>query len=70
LYAPIGTPPAIIDKLNGALREVLADPDLKKRALDLGVDAKGSTPAELDALMRSDIQKWGKVIENAHIPKQ
>jgi tripartite-type tricarboxylate transporter receptor subunit TctC len=70
LYAPAGTPPAIIDKLNGALREVLADPDLKKRALDLGIEAKGSTPAELDALMRSDIQKWGKVIEDAHIPKQ
>ena len=44
LYAPAGTPQPIIDKLNGALREVLADPDLKKRALDLGIDAKGSTP--------------------------
>jgi tripartite-type tricarboxylate transporter receptor subunit TctC len=52
------------------LREVLADPDLKKRALDLGIDAKGSTPAEIDALMRSDIAKWTKVIEEAHIPKQ
>ena len=48
LYAPAGTPQPIIDKLNAALREVLADPDLKKRALDLGIDAKGSTPAEMD----------------------
>jgi tripartite-type tricarboxylate transporter receptor subunit TctC len=70
LYAPAGTPQPIIDKLNAALREVLADPDLKKRALDLGIDAKGSTPAEIDALMRSDIAKWTKVIEEAHIPKQ
>ena len=65
LYAPAGTPQPIIDKLNAALHEVLADPDLKKRALDLGIDAKGSTPAEIDARMRSDIAKWAKVIEQA-----
>jgi tripartite-type tricarboxylate transporter receptor subunit TctC len=70
LYAPAGTSPEIIKKLNVALRDVLADPDLKKRALDLGIDAKGSTPEEIDARMRSDIDKWTKVIENAHIPKQ
>jgi tripartite-type tricarboxylate transporter receptor subunit TctC len=70
LYAPAGTPPAIIDKLNGALREVLADPDLKKRALELGIDAEASTPGEIDARMKSDIEKWTKVIESAHIPKQ
>lgn len=70
LYAPVGTSPDIIKKLNAALRDVLADPDLKKRALDLGIDAKGSTPEEMDARMRSDIDKWTKVIENAHIPKQ
>jgi tripartite-type tricarboxylate transporter receptor subunit TctC len=70
LYAAAGTPQPIIDKLNGALREVLADPDLKKRALDLGIETKGSTPDEMDARMRSDIDKWTKVIESAHIPKQ
>jgi tripartite-type tricarboxylate transporter receptor subunit TctC len=70
LYAPAGTPAAVVDKLNGALREVLADPELKKRALDLGIDAEASTPAEIDARMKSDIAKWGKVIESAHIAKQ
>ena len=70
LYAPAGTPQPIIDKLNGALHEVLADPALKKRALDLGIEAKASTPDEMDARMRSDIDKWAKVIESAHIPKQ
>jgi tripartite-type tricarboxylate transporter receptor subunit TctC len=70
LYAPTGTPNAIIEKLNAALHEVLADPDLKKRALDLGIQTKASTPAELDARMRGDIAKWGKVIESANIPKQ
>lgn len=70
LYAPAGTPKAVIDTLNATLHDVLADPALKKRALELGIDAKASTPAELDARMRSDIAKWGSVIEHAHIPKQ
>jgi len=70
LYAPAGTPQAVVDTLNKALHEVLADPELKKRALDLGIDAEASTPAEIDARMKSDIAKWGKVIAAAHIPKQ
>ena len=70
LYAPAGVSPDIIKKINSALREVLADPDLKKRALELGIDAKSSTPEDMDARMRADIDKWGKVIETAHIPKQ
>jgi len=70
LYAPAGTPQAVIDELNGALHDVLADPALKKRALDLGIDAEASTPAEIDARMKSDIEKWTKVIDDAHIPKQ
>ena len=69
LYAPTGTPKEIIDTLNAALHEVLADPALKKRALDLGIDARASTPAELDARMRADIGKWDAVIAKAHIPK-
>jgi tripartite-type tricarboxylate transporter receptor subunit TctC len=70
LYAPTGTPADVIDTLNKGLHEVLADPALKKRALDLGIDARASSPAELDARMRSDIAKWGAVIAGAHIPKQ
>jgi tripartite-type tricarboxylate transporter receptor subunit TctC len=70
LYAPAGTPDAVIQTLNKALRDVLADPDLRKHALDLGIDAKASTPAELDARMRADIEKWGKVIAQAGIAKQ
>ncbi len=70
LYAPAGTPQPVLDTLNKALHDVLADPDLKKRALDLGIDAKASTPAELDARMRADIAKWGRVIAQAGIPKQ
>ena len=60
LYAPTGTPKEIIDTLNAALHEVLADPALKKRALDLGIDAHASTPAELDARMRGGYRQMGR----------
>jgi len=70
LYAPAGTPAEVITKLNGALQEVLADPDLKKRALELGIETRGSSPAEVDARMKADIAKWRSVIEKAGIAKQ
>lgn len=70
LYAPAGTPPAVISTLNSALRVVLADPELKKRALEMGIDTRASSPEEIDARMRADIRKWGEVIERAGIPRQ
>jgi tripartite-type tricarboxylate transporter receptor subunit TctC len=70
IYVKTGTPPAIVTALNKAIAEVIADPALKKKLLDLGVDAKASTPAEIDKRMRDDVQKWAKVIDGAGIPKQ
>ena len=70
MYAPAGTPQAVIDTLNKALREVLADPALKKRALEMGIDLKASTPAEAHARLADDIKKWSDVIEKAGIEKQ
>jgi len=70
LYARAGTPKADLDVLNHALHEVLADPELKRRAGELGIDAKASSPDEMQAQMRADIDKWAKVIAEAHIPQQ
>jgi tripartite-type tricarboxylate transporter receptor subunit TctC len=70
LFAPAGTPPEIIGAINGALRDILADADVKKRLLELGVEAKASTPQEISDRLKSDIDKWQKVIEKAGIQKQ
>jgi tripartite-type tricarboxylate transporter receptor subunit TctC len=70
LFAPAGTPPRIIKTLNDALQDVLADTGLKKRLLELGIEAKASTPQEISARLESDIDKWRKVIEKAGIQKQ
>jgi len=70
LFAPVRTPPEIVGTLNEAVREILADAALKQRLLGLGIEAKASTPAEIDARLKSDIDKWRAVIEKANIPKQ
>src|SRR5882757_8125424 len=70
IFAPKGTPPEVIKTLNAALREVLDAPDLKKRALELGIEAKASAPEEIAQRLKDDIAKWAKVIERAGIEKQ
>jgi tripartite-type tricarboxylate transporter receptor subunit TctC len=70
LFAPAHTPPEVIKTLNSALQDVLADPDVKKRLIELGIEAKASTPQQLSHRLESDIDKWAKVIDKAGIPKQ
>jgi tripartite-type tricarboxylate transporter receptor subunit TctC len=70
LYAPAGTPQPIITTLNTALQGILADADLKKKALESGIEIRPSSPAEIDARMKADIAKWTAVIEKAGIAKQ
>ena len=62
--------PSIIDTLNKAILEVLALPDTKKLLLDLGIEAKGSTPAELGDKLKADMVKWTAIIEKSGIEKQ
>ena len=70
LFAPSGTQPEIVKALNDALHEILADPDVKKRLLELGIEARAGMPSEIAARLKSDIDKWQKVIEKAGIQKQ
>jgi tripartite-type tricarboxylate transporter receptor subunit TctC len=70
LFARAGTPPDIIGKLNGTLRGILAEPATVKRLLELGIEAKASSPDEIAARLAADIEKWRQVIEKAGIPRQ
>ena len=70
LFAPVGTPVAVINLLNKTIREVVATPEVKQRYADLGIEAQASTPEELMARLQRDIAKWAAVIERAGIPKQ
>ena len=59
IFAPKGTPPEVIATLNAALREVLDTPELKKRALELGIEAKASTPEEIRATAQRRHREMG-----------
>jgi tripartite-type tricarboxylate transporter receptor subunit TctC len=70
LFARAGTPPEIVKTLNSALQAILSEPDVKQQLLKLGIEAKASTPEEIEARLKSDIGKWHNVIEKAGIQKQ
>jgi len=70
IFAPAGTPQPVIDVLNKGILEVLAMPETKKQLLDLGIEARGSTPAELGDKLKADIAKWTTIIDKSGIEKQ
>jgi tripartite-type tricarboxylate transporter receptor subunit TctC len=69
MFAPKGTPPEVIAKLNEAVRQTMALPETKQRLLDLGIEAQAGPPEEIEARLKADIAKWTKVIQGANIPK-
>jgi tripartite-type tricarboxylate transporter receptor subunit TctC len=65
--APRGTPPDVIDKLNGAINAGLADPRFKARFNDLGAETFATSPAEFGRFIVDYTEKWAKIIRAAGI---
>ncbi|WP_048940157.1 Bug family tripartite tricarboxylate transporter substrate binding protein [Bordetella hinzii] len=65
LFAPHGTPPAVIKTLNEQLARILERPEVRKRLLELGHEPAGGSPGELAAFAQSERKKWGPLIEEA-----
>ncbi len=61
------TPPAIVARLNTELNKVLADPEVKNVLAQQGASTMGGTPAEFDTFIRSEKDRWEKVIKAANI---
>lgn len=70
ISVPTATPQPVVDTLVKAINDVLPLPDVQEKSQKLGMDMRGSTPAEMDKRMRDDIAKWSSVIEKAGIPKR
>ena len=68
--APTGTPKAVISRLNQAVAQALAAPDVAQRFQELAVEVRPDTPEGFRKLIASEIGKWSKVIETAKIPRQ
>jgi tripartite-type tricarboxylate transporter receptor subunit TctC len=67
LFAPAKTPPARIAELNAAVRRVLTSDPYRKRLLDSGAEPMPTSPEQLDALVKSDTAKWGRIIRDKKI---
>ena len=70
MMAPAGTPRAIVEKLNKATVGVLNSQETRQRLLAQGLGPMPSTSAEHAAYLKSEIEKWSKVIKAANIPPQ
>jgi tripartite-type tricarboxylate transporter receptor subunit TctC len=67
LAAPAGTPPAVIEVLNKAAHEAVSNAAVQDRLGRLGMRLQAGTPAELQALLGSEVKRWGDVIRAAKI---
>src|SRR5436190_18826912 len=63
LFAPSGTPPAIVNKLNAEVVKTLSDPTVVRRLADQGLDPSPGTPADLLAHMRAETERFGKIVK-------
>jgi tripartite-type tricarboxylate transporter receptor subunit TctC len=70
LYAPAGTPKAVVALLNKETNAVLQLPDLRAKLADLGIEIAGSTPEALQAEVVREIAKWTKIIKDANIKQE
>lgn len=67
LFLPAKTPQAIVDHVHGALVATMKSPEVSTELAKLGMQPATNTPAELTAMMKSELAKWGKVVKEAGI---
>ncbi|MEO8249269.1 MAG: tripartite tricarboxylate transporter substrate-binding protein, partial [Burkholderiales bacterium] len=67
LFAPKGTPPAVVDKLNQAVRSVLEQPEVKTRLASTGNTVRIETPEQFRETVKANRQKWAEVVKAANI---
>jgi tripartite-type tricarboxylate transporter receptor subunit TctC len=70
ISGPAGIPDPIVRMLSREIREALKLPDVQEKALQFGLDARGTTPEEMRERMVADIAKWAAVIEKAGLERQ
>lgn len=62
VFAPAGTPPVVIQRIQQALKKTLESPENAKKFVDLGLVPKTSTPDEFDRFVRSEVMRWRAVM--------
>ena len=64
VFAPAGTPAPIVERLYTEIARILKTPDIQKRLTDLGLNVSEMTPAQLTALIKSDVPRLGKIVKD------
>ena len=67
ILAPAGTPKEVVAKLNGAMNAVLRQDDVRARLMGAGVEIQGGTPSEFAEVIKTEIDKWGRIVREAGI---
>jgi tripartite-type tricarboxylate transporter receptor subunit TctC len=62
-FAPAGTPPEIVQKLNDAFNRILLMPDVRERLENLTLEPIGGTPQQFTDYVRAEVVKWGAVVK-------
>jgi len=69
MFAPAGTPPAIVLTVQQYLAKALADSKVREWLMSTGQEPVGNSPAEFDVQFKADIARFGEVVQTANIPK-
>ncbi len=67
LLAPAGTPPAVIARINTDLNSILRQPELRELLAKQGLSAAGGTPDRMAQTLKSELARWTRVVDAAHI---
>jgi tripartite-type tricarboxylate transporter receptor subunit TctC len=70
LLAPAKTPAPVIAKLNAAIKTALADPEINKKLVESGAIPAPTTPEEMGAMLKSEFDRWGKIVREKGIKEQ
>ncbi len=66
MVAPAGTPAEIVDKLHAEVKRIMALPDVQQKFIDLGnIPLVSPPPAELQRYVKSEIVRWGRIVQQA-----
>ena len=67
MFAPAGTPRAIVTQLNAEVMKILSAPDVKERLQAIGAEPMSATPEQFQAMVKADLEKWARLVRSAGI---
>ena len=65
IFAPAGTPKAVVERINAAIQKALADPELRSQLSSRGAEPVGGSPQELQSFVATEIVRWGRAVKRS-----